>query len=395
MMDVSVDNDFYTLEGQEAIDLWLAGDEAWNAWVSNNNLANVDFEGLDFGEIRKIHDLDWVSFRNYKFPVGIISFQGAKFGDRAVEFVEAQFGDGYVNFERAKFGEGPVRFQRAQFGDGLVRFQGAQFGDGAVDFYEAQFGDGEVNFSGAKFGDGEVSFERINKGKGAFNFTPQDLFLCKKLNFSNATLGSFLSISDIDSPAVLNLQHTKLSYPIDFDNANIRFRSAYHYLDFQKAIEKSDSTSFRRLKKLAKDADDHERALDFFAKEMRSAYWHSITGPKLAVFYLYDWISDYGRSIFRPLVGLLVTVFLYAQLYTDQATVSSSVFLDALKFSMSHVLPIYPGVREVHQNLGNQLFGGDLVSPPWWLMVTITSQYVLSTMLLFLLGLALRNRFRT
>ena len=41
------------LAGQEAIDLWLKGKEAWNQWVDNNRDAQVNFEGVNFGELKQ------------------------------------------------------------------------------------------------------------------------------------------------------------------------------------------------------------------------------------------------------------------------------------------------------------------------------------------------------
>ena len=448
-------NDIYDLKGHEAIDLWLSGFELWNTWVVDHSIANVDFEDVDFEKFRMKHPLKEYSFENYKFPTGNVSFNGAqfgdgdvsfryaefgdgevsfygasfgdgvvtflyaefgdgdvsffeanfgkgevdfgnvKFGDGDIDFAKSEFGDGSVDFGNVKFGNGDISFVDTEFGDGDVDFRNAEFGDGDVIFFAAEFGIGDANFYDVKFGDGDVSFNSIRTTKGGFLFKPKSLSFCKKLDMSDATFGSTLNISGIDSPTALNLQHTKLSNPIDLDNANIRFRSAYHYLDFKKAIDPSDSTSFRRLKKLAKEAEDNERSLDFFAKEMRSAYWYSISGPRLALFYLYDWMSDYGRSIMRPLVGLLVTVALYAQLYLNHATAIDRKYEDALVFSVGHALPIYPGVREISKDMAILLFSEDYAQAPWWLSAIITSQYILSSILLFLLVLALRNRFRS
>ncbi len=36
------------LEGQDAIDLWQQGRDAWNAWVAQNPVADIDFSGVDF-----------------------------------------------------------------------------------------------------------------------------------------------------------------------------------------------------------------------------------------------------------------------------------------------------------------------------------------------------------
>ena len=286
-----------------------------------------------------------VYFGNAIFGNGFVNFGQANFGDGWVYFGRVNFGDGSVDFHGAIFGKGNVDFTGALFGNSDVSFRGTVFGDGDVIFRVAKFGEGTVDFTVTRFGNGDLDFRSIKKGTGHYIFRPRALNNCQLLYFSNATFECPLDISDLDSPVPLNLQNSRLSHPIDIDRANIRFRSAYHYLDFKKAINPLDSTSFRRLKKLAKEADDHERALDFFAKEMRSAYWHSISGPKLALYYLYDWASDYGRSIFRPLVGLLISAFIYMQIYLSFVgeIVSDQQKMAAYKYSVSHILPIYPG----------------------------------------------------
>ena len=442
------------LAGQEAIDLWLKGKEAWNQWVDNNRDAQVNFEGVNFGELKQRNNKKVVSFKDYHFPNGEIDFSNtrfgegdvnfanarfgkgdvsflsarlgegdvsfsharfgegdvnfndARFGEGDVNFANARFGKGYVSFASARFGEGDVNFYDARFGEGYVSFHDAQFGKGDVSFFNARFegdvifanarfGEGDVLFSHARFGEGDVNFYHITTGVGRFDFRVENLRSCETLTMSNSTIDSALNISGIDSPVVLNLRHTKLAFPIDIDNVNINYRWRSHYFVFRRALNSSDSTSFRRLKKLANDAADHERALDFYAKEMRTGYWHFITGPKLALYYLYDWSSDYGRSIVRPFIGLIVIACVYAEIYLTVALKSEDTSWNAIKFSVGHIFSIYPGVRETRKSVIKVLFGEDFACAPWWLPAVTTSQYIVSTALLFLLGLALRNRFRS
>ena len=35
-------------EGQDAIDPWRQGRDAWNAWVAENPVADIDFSRVDF-----------------------------------------------------------------------------------------------------------------------------------------------------------------------------------------------------------------------------------------------------------------------------------------------------------------------------------------------------------
>ncbi len=36
------------LAGQDTIDLWQRGHDAWLAWVAENPAADIDFSGVDF-----------------------------------------------------------------------------------------------------------------------------------------------------------------------------------------------------------------------------------------------------------------------------------------------------------------------------------------------------------
>ena len=205
------------LEGQDAIDLWQRGRDAWNTWVEENPEADIDFSGVDFS---KYGD---VSFASFRFPNGKKDFSETVFDDGIVGFYEADFGDGdvrfrgatfiasYVSFDGTRFGKGFVSFYRTtfedcdlgfnnatfdsgiisfnhadfgksrisfggtKFGNGAVSFYGATFGGGFVSFDSATFGDGPVNFVGAAFGACNVAFEGGRFGKGGINFNHIDL----------------------------------------------------------------------------------------------------------------------------------------------------------------------------------------------------------------------------
>ena len=103
----------------------------------------------------------------------------------------------------------------------------------------------------------------------------------KEFDLSSSTIKGEINCSELHVPCALNLCHSQLTHPLNLHNVHIDFhRERYLYI-FSRATNQEDAACFRRLKKLAKDASDHERSIDFFAKEMRADYWHEITGLKL------------------------------------------------------------------------------------------------------------------
>ncbi len=65
------------------------------------------------------------------------------------------------------------------------------------------------------------------------------------------------------------------------------------------AKDPEDAGRLGRLKEIAEDNKDHEQALYFFGEEMRAKRWQK-NRPFLASIldFLYDKVSDYGRSVF-------------------------------------------------------------------------------------------------
>ncbi|MCG8085876.1 MAG: pentapeptide repeat-containing protein [Candidatus Thiodiazotropha taylori] len=371
----------------------------------------VDFRRVNFG------DCD-VSFSGTTFGCGDVWFTLSKFGIGA-SFYETDFGDGRVFFNAVDFGDGSVDFTMAKFGNGYVSFNKSifcgkkvdfsitDFGNGNVSFINTRFLNEEVVFKGAKFGEGVTDYSKsefsfasidlsnISKEQGRFIFSPMSLDGCKKIDFTGSTFNSLLIFTGIDSPVPINLSHVKLSNPIDFYNVNINYRTKSKSLFFRKAVDPSDAAGFRRLKVLAKSSGDNERALEFYAKEMRTSYWYRINGLSLLLFYLYDWVSDYGRSIVRPLLGLLISIIVPSYVYMKYAAKAGSGYWEVIVFSASQSIPIYPLIKEAREIAIDKLFENGLASAPWWLPIITSFQFVFSAVLIVLLGLAFRNKFRT
>lgn len=176
-----------TLSGNDAVNLYLQGQEAWNKWVEDNPEAYIDFSYVDFAKLRTTENPDIV-FANFNFPIGLISFFKANFGEGSVSFFQTNFAKGNVNFSEATFGEGYVDFSYSNFGDGYINFIDTQFGEGVLSFYYANLGQGDVSFSQANIGNGHVLFHKASFGTGNVTFNDVN-FGDMGVDFSEVSFG--------------------------------------------------------------------------------------------------------------------------------------------------------------------------------------------------------------
>ena len=265
------------LAGDEAFDKWRHGKDAWNAWVEENPVADVSFADVDFSldVSQKI-----TSFRGFKFPNGLVDFSGARFGKGLVSFSGARFGKGYVDFARA------------------------DFGDGGVDFASAIFGDGDVDFLGASFGEGEVKFEDITfHGKANFSRL-KNCEAVKRFSFRNVSFEKTFMISG-EFECVVDMVGTRTGHHVDLSGLTCHLQREGPWY-FRKAKKPEGADRLRRLKELAENNKHHEAALRFHADEMRAKRWHK-TGRLASILdMLFSATSNYGQSILRPFLGLVV-----------------------------------------------------------------------------------------
>jgi hypothetical protein len=126
----------------------------------------------------------------------------------------------------------------------------------------------------------------------------------------------------------------------------------------------------------------HEDELNFFALELQSrrvllGRW----GRGLPICF-YGLLSDYGRSYLRPLAELFVVSVIGAAAfwYIDART-----FGEALGLSAANTLNVFGFRRD---------FGLVIDTPFAWLQVLAAVQTIIGTILLFLSGLGIRNKFR-
>jgi uncharacterized protein YjbI with pentapeptide repeats len=350
---------------------------------------NVDFRGARFGEGN-------VNFHGAQFGKGNVDFRGSQFDKGNVDFRGSQFGEGNVNFSIARFDEGNVHFIGAEFGKGNVDFVGAEFGKGNVNFSGSQFDKGNVNFSSAKFGEGDVDFSGAEFGIGNINFSFANFKRSTAITFTNPTIEGSLNLSFITTSVVPDFLHADIRHHVFIDHANINYKRRFPLDPFLKiAVDPQDALRFRQLQNWSRETASHQQTLDFYAKGVRASYWHGTKWLRLLLCYFYDWFSDFGRSIIRPFVWLGAVTWGFSKLYYNLAGSSDIDIELARDFAIGHAFPIYLGAREAIANTKDVLF---VHSPPatlTWLTEATIAQNIISSALIFLIGLGLRNMFRS
>ena len=378
------------LEGEAAVNLWLDGEDAWNEWAAENPDAKVDFSRIDFSIY------GYVFFAGFHFPTGNggVTFERALFGDGGVSFENAKFGNSYINFYDASFGKGEINFHNSTFGVGQVNFGSINFGGRNIDFSHATCGIGHLAIKDCTFGNGKdkpkqkgaVKFEHVDFG-GRFSFQN-----CKEggniqlLSFKGCVLKTGVTLA-AELTCVPDLRGTIVTAHVDLDALTINAASR----------EAGDAPKYRRLKELAERNRHYEAALRFFAGECRCMRWARGNTPWQTVWsylarvldVIYAGACDYGRSIAWP-VGWL------GGLISGSTAVLVNCFKiplwpDALPMVLTSSIPFLPAGRvsaTEHQWAGDV---GHLL--PYFELWYLGHQFF-SFILLFLIGIGLRNRFR-
>ena len=469
-----------------APDAWNAATKAWHeeasVTVTTQSRYPQNLSGLLFPGTTSFAGCDFmalVDFRGTEFR-GKVSFSQAKFPADAV-FAESIFHDtadfdkatfcakvdfeGVRFFRDASFNEvafkAESRFEKVAFtGEAMflqtsflrdVSFEGAQFQSQTI-FSETKF-ERAVRFDNATFSElagfdqvlfaGSAQFQRcvflaattfarcVFQGpatfdKSAFRHAP---------HFDAIEAKSAFSLRGIDFPPVPNFIQSHFTEAPTLDGARFRKSQRNGIRQFFKG-DLDQTVKWRALKRLAAQGLDHAHELDFFKNELLTR--GRTGGDSLAVLaarLLYQWTSDFGRSITRPLVGWLASVAFFALIYCGphlpgmviphltQGDHAHQVYCEAVdgspisaafhvsiskatlflgygpeasdKLTLSYAC-LY-GVAELDDSgmaAEDSLAEGRLLNVPSWVVLVGILQQAISAALVFLLLLAVRNHFR-
>ena len=297
----------------EAARRWGTGGELTNYWL---HLSSVHFGGRTFEEE--------TSFKDFIFPgaawFGKTTFKGAVWFDRAV-FSSVDFYS--TNFLSTAF------FQETNF------LQTARF-------FEATFSETAI-FTGAKFGPEyyPTMIDSVNfKGRTLMNkvrFRCPVIFTGSKFDGQAGLDESIFErravFDGIDSRAAFSLGSAQFWEVPSFIGAT--FRSTLRldnvktprYAILGWSDDKDAPARFRELKRRAAEAQDHDSELEFFAQEVRTSRFRG-ERPLSFVPRVWEWrfwfgllygtLSDFGRSLWRPMLAWVVLFTGFAVFYLGE-----------------------------------------------------------------------------
>jgi hypothetical protein len=389
--------------------------------VPPNPAEVADFTRTDFDRV--------VIFGGFLYAVDA-SFSHARFSERAdfgraLFFGHADFGSatfsGFAHFLSATFsGSADFRsvtfseradFRYATFSD-FAHFLSAKF-SGSADFRSATFSL-SANFGSATFS-GETSFlsatffERVTFHSTAFServdfryatFSGYADFLStmfsESADFASATFlvrANFINAQFADNTVFAHVDF-RTNVP-DFRGAKMHEATEWHGANWPLAPRDRDTAqaqvyAYERLKKEMEQLKKHEDEQFFFHNELRARRRLCRLGSGTWLLnYVYEASSDYGQSIRRPFLWIFglfaVGSFVFAGFPVFKGT--RLTISQATALSFANIFSFLPIKREI--------MTADMVTGLSSAAQIIgAAQSLLGAVLLFLLGLALRGRFR-
>ena len=461
----------------ESRELFKQGEIFWNLWANNvlAEKAELESAGMWMGEdqsqwndeTRSWHErakADFslyvfksdVDFRNFQFP-GEVSFISAKFSGnvsfesvefhydasfrrvifsascnwgnstftKIADFLEAEFKN-LADFNNVMF-LNDVDFDSTKFGGGAI-FRSAEF-KGRASFQEATFFRRAL-FTDTKFKNGADYIDATFLGLTAFHnseFEGGAMFLqCSfksGVSFGGSSFKKFAIFKAVSGKGLFSLSNVKFISLPDFTEAHFEEAPLFDDVELKpERFEKSQAhetklnlpSHWRALKRLAIQAHDHERELQFFKGEIiaRRGTEDKLTHARFWFGWLYQLLSDFGRSIWLPLFWLGISLLLFATIYVYQSPTDWNQLLiepascidgsgDSRIVALGvSVINAFPFAAISSSDLLNQyyacLYGIHESVPVIPYIVTFASviQFFVSALLLFLFVLAVRNHFR-
>ena len=433
---------------------WTEGNrrQDWNVETQTwHDKAKADFTGHTFRKRAR--------FTGFIFP-GHSLFEKTRFENGAslndatfngpTSFSDAIFG-GHCGFTKATFHD-TVQFRRCRFTND-VAFNGANFAEN-VSFEHAVFL-GEAHFSSITTQAATTFRYSSFSETGAFNgacfhadLDFRDAAFRRRVSFRETTFGKTVRFDQGTFENTAWFRKSKFNEDAFFRGIRGRGAFALYEATFARVPDFTEAhfdeaplldtpgllpdkphvpqekgadlpARWRALRRLAIQGHDHERELQFFKGEIVSRrgrddrrthfrYWAG---------WLYGLLSDFGRSIRRPVFYLLVSVLFFGALYFAIGQWSSSPAAGgprlcsdqeraeaALGLSVHNAVPFAGvGFSTQRNSMYSCLYGArsnggakDARLPDVPLSVAIAGvlQFFCSSILIFLLGLGVRNRFR-
>jgi uncharacterized protein YjbI with pentapeptide repeats len=316
---------------------------------------DTTFQAASFEDIARFNESEFretAIFRSTKF-LNSAKFSSVKFR-KAVDFYDCKFKED-ADFEETIFSQS-ADFPSVKF-KSRVSFTKAEFIERA-NFLHGFF-QGRASFRKASF-KGPAEFPAI-QSRAPFVLSGSDFI----------QVPNFLDASFKEPPSLdhMTIKDPMVIFPVlgdenKSDPRPLLFRTVKTCGDPEYAAR------YRRLRKLAAETQDYEREREFFAQELRCRrYWHDKPfRPGLARFWiglLYGGISDFGRSLSRPIFLWFLSVLAFSLIYLGQRR---SDYFQTAPGPIADAVPIFPA-WPVPPDLASILeWAGSAV---WWLIMSI------------------------
>ena len=432
----------------EALAEGLGGDPPYFGYSSSGPYPYMDFSGCEFGDVsfeglmlfnadfskavfkgraafRKAIFVDPVGFRDCAFERRA-DFTGATFTN-TTDFSAASFRElaafdsvtfrGHCSFQNTKFlpctadqGEayGGAGFRDTKFISD-TRFNDAQFSVCAL-FTACEF-QGSVDFSNTNFSK-LANFEKANfRNKSEFN---RSSFACSP-NFNDATFGSTTSFAGVSFDRPPRFFETRLHEDTDFSSINWR-RAEDSYAPTSPAGQRKSKSpdasahqsvklhdairAWDRLSLIASKLERFSERHEFYRLRMRAERWASGCSLLSAASWLFDVSSEYGWSVSRSLIWWFshwvlmgLTLFVSAVQLACAPNELSLLFQSILaSFANAHAF-LGLGSEGGYLHHAREYFSNTEGLSGFARFVGVTQAFT-GPILLFLVLLAVRNRFR-
>ncbi|MGL6314779.1 hypothetical protein [Vibrio sp. WXL103] len=391
----------------------------------------------------KFHKVDFKAEKFYLSHAEVNCEHSVEFSDvnfnTAVEVSDVEFNSSDLIFTRVRFGNvfsfesttfnAELKLSEVEGIDALLSFDGCKLNGGLHCVNSRRCCGVIVNDCVVKFCI-DLSNNKFHNDVKISNLKsePHLNLMGSEFNGSLFINGKFTGIPD------LRLTYIKSHISLSNMHAEPEFTSAPGFLSlipfFKKAVDSEDHDRARRIREILEQNKSHSRAIDFHVHEMKCRRFHKSSFLSQLPEFIFGLTSNYGRSIILPAFLLFLVTMISAcfYFYADQGEsihchesylielsemeniiwgisslqmpsspsctehsdyLSYERFFKSVTFSISS-LSITPSSRNVNSRLEKELFGEDL----GYIDLVILTQGFISAILVFLILLGIRNRFK-
>lgn len=412
------------LSCKEAMELWSLGKDAWNRWVVKNPDASISFEQADFSTIAN----NEIDFKHFTFPSGELSFIDAIFSDKIVNFSFSKINCKKILLSRNDF-RGQLLFVSCIFDSTDIDLSYSKISSG-IAFFDSKLKNSNLNFRGSEFYSSNVFFWGIDLSTCFIEFRDAIIYksnfdfqfsILRSITFDHSTLSEsdinfkaahfkehfeFSNLKIIKPLKRISFRHARFDKGIDLSSdtplgiipdligskidGHFTFKPNILSLKrtrdklFLKSINIEDGDKLCRLREISESNKNHQLSLKLFQMEMQAKRWHTNNFGADLLDATYDLMCNYGQSIIKPLICLLLVISMFV-IYLTQGHPDN--IQEAILLSLSKAIPFISGAKDAEDSV-KHLFLDKNTS------VFSIIYSIICFSLLFLVGLGIRNRFR-